>query len=644
MAQVMATGPLKERAARQMRHTAQMLDADHPETVAGDHLRDAARTIEHGQVDGAKRHLDAAMEVLTPRNLIRHGITDDEGHATAKHHMHQVHRHRLAVQDIEDTAGRNDRLRAMARAARGQPEAREPFPAQPPPQTVAAAGRPGKVTDLAAWENERRGRGGEWASGAIDSIMSHPQLTAMSPQDRSVVETHLKQARSASDHTTAEMHLTDARRRATKLGASDLAKAITAVHAYHRQAATAPAGIKPMMSQAAFNRFIAKQPKTADVKARVVPALKQQPFILATELAAWEHELRGKAGEWTGSKGSIFGKKVSKSEARGYAQLFGPLGKKQHAGGNTRHQAERAALAPSQRQVYDKLRARGRQHKFALQAAQAPVSDLAKSLTKAMAGMANDLPGIQLSARTAMLERTPAPRGRPGGPGLYDVSGMGHTAYLQQIVKALIEKRGMPPGKAYAVARGAIRKWERGGGHIHPEVQAAAGKAEAGELARQARAKASHGHANAWDVADALIELACEPPAVIELFNPNHAPTGRFTTAAGAGQGQGKAAGQGRSKAVQRAQLHKQIAGLRSRIAGLVAQLHSARRSKSSTPTKKGAGATSAKAAKAGKTASGKARSTRASYKTRSPSAIRAQIAILRAQLRADQAKLKALK
>jgi hypothetical protein len=101
---------------------------------------------------------------------------------------------------------------------------------------------------------------------------------------------------------------------------------------------------------------------------------------------------------------------------------------------------------------------------------------------------------IELSARTAMLERTPAPRGKPGGPGLYDVAGMGHTAYEQQIVKALIEKRGMDPHRAYAVARGAIRRWMRGGGHVHPEVRAAATAAEAGELAKQARAKATHGH------------------------------------------------------------------------------------------------------------------------------------------------------
>lgn len=117
----------------------------------------------------------------------------------------------------------------------------------------------------------------------------------------------------------------------------------------------------------------------------------------------------------------------------------------------------------------------------------------------------------ELSAETGRLAVTPAPRGRPGGPGLYDVKNLGHTPYLQQIVKALIEKRGLPPGRAYAIARGAIRKWSRGGGHVHPEVQAASAAAEAGENAKQALAKAAHGHAGDWDAVELAIRLATGP-------------------------------------------------------------------------------------------------------------------------------------
>ena len=115
---------------------------------------------------------------------------------------------------------------------------------------------------------------------------------------------------------------------------------------------------------------------------------------------------------------------------------------------------------------------------------------------------------VELSARTAQLEVTPAPRGKPGGPGLYDVKGLSHVPYFQQVVKALIEKRGMPPGKAYAIAYGALRKWRAGGGHTHPEVRAAATGALAGEKAKGAMAKAIHGHATTWDDIGGRIDLA----------------------------------------------------------------------------------------------------------------------------------------
>lgn len=153
-----------------------------------------------------------------------------------------------------------------------------------------------------------------------------------------------------------------------------------------------------------------------------------------------------------------FGKHLSKSEAEGFAQMFG---------GNKRKQ-----------KVYAELKKGGSQHGKAQKV-------LAKARSKQVQ-MATEL-----SAKTGVLSVTPAPRGKPGGPGLYGIKGEGHTPYLQQIVKALIEKRGMPESKAYAIARAAIRRWARGGGHVHPEVRAAAGKSEAGELEKQARAKAA---------------------------------------------------------------------------------------------------------------------------------------------------------
>ena len=114
---------------------------------------------------------------------------------------------------------------------------------------------------------------------------------------------------------------------------------------------------------------------------------------------------------------------------------------------------------------------------------------------------AND---YRFSAETGRLAVTPAPYGKPGGPGLYHVKGLKHSDYLEQIVHALMRK-GMDKGKATAIARGSIRRWMRGGGHVHPEVRAAAGVAEAEELKAQARA---HAHADTWDEVAAVVELA----------------------------------------------------------------------------------------------------------------------------------------
>ena len=116
---------------------------------------------------------------------------------------------------------------------------------------------------------------------------------------------------------------------------------------------------------------------------------------------------------------------------------------------------------------------------------------------------------IELSARTAQLEVTPAPYGKPGGPGLYDVKGLAHTPYFEQVVKAL-RKRGMDKGRASAVAYGALRRWRDKS--KHPEVRAAAAGALAGEKAVAATAKAIHGHAASWDeVAGVVVELAAAP-------------------------------------------------------------------------------------------------------------------------------------
>ena len=113
---------------------------------------------------------------------------------------------------------------------------------------------------------------------------------------------------------------------------------------------------------------------------------------------------------------------------------------------------------------------------------------------------------------------TPAPYGKPGGPGLYRVKGLKHSDYEEQIVKALMEKRGMDKGRATAIARSSIRKWMTKS--KHPEVRAAAAAAEAEELKAQARA---HAHAVTWGDHTSVIELVSRPDPIdpIDLVGPH---------------------------------------------------------------------------------------------------------------------------
>ena len=232
----------------------------------------------------------------------------------------------------------------------------------------------------------------------------------------------------------------------------------------------------------------------------------------------------------------------------------------------------------------------------------------------------DELSGVlDLSAETGRLAVTPAPYGKPGGPGLYGVKGNTHSPYFEQIVKGLMEKRGMSKGQASAIAWGALRKWSRGGGHVHPEVRATAAGALAGEKAAQARA---HAHANTWDELGGLIDLAAAPRrgwdgVALELAAalPVRVPAG---TAAGgqfgAAQGSTQPAPAG-GKAAQKAALLKAAAADKAKAKALIKAIIAAQAQIATLAGK--AKASTAKTAKAtaatGKTVSASANKTAAS-------------------------------
>jgi hypothetical protein len=413
---------LKAATARRIRRTAAEIDHTHPELEAAGHLRDAAKMLDYGSTDGAKRHLDAAMEMFTPRNLIRHGITDDDGHTTGKQAMHAAHRHRLAVQDVEDLTARNNRAAELAAIRRTALAASSPQSLSGPgPQTGAGPTEPASVMNAPA--NNGIGKPDGAARGpASPDRRGSKQISGSGVGTIAI--------RNPPDRTSGSRRVQGA------------------------------AGLSNVYDLA---------------------------WVANPSKAQWA-VIDAHSGHLPDKGGSDEEKADNHiADARKASQMG-------------MHQAAIGHLARASTLTSDSGK-------------QAHINQLNTAVAKVALGRGQGR-AIGLSAETGRLAVTPAPRGRPGGPGLYDVRGMGHTAYYQQIVKALIEKRGMPPGKAYAIARGALRKWAAGGGHVHPEVRAAAAAAEGGELARQARAKSSHshtshGHANdGWATLGRLIELA----------------------------------------------------------------------------------------------------------------------------------------
>ncbi|HYK70446.1 MAG TPA: hypothetical protein VEV45_21050 [Streptosporangiaceae bacterium] len=766
-----------------MRRTASLIDADHPETTAGSHVRDAAKVLMWGSTEGARRHLDAAMEVLTPRNLIRHGITDDEGHALAKHHMHLVHQHRLAVQDLEDLRARNDTFR--------QPPDNAPDNAGNTGQ-IAAAGEPGEVIDLVGkkgyvhgWKYVGVGQAPALRSVGVNVKTKGKHtgfyetdlpLPGMGPGHQtpgfvgtkgSVFGRHLslKEAMGASEAlgtpskkesvarageveavfrhqlTKGQRVIYDKLRKrgrspygayiiaaAVKKGtlaaglASELEDALRIlelvgphgyVHGWIKVGATGvfapgtlpgsfehiraiedfaeragissgdPAHASPTMRNALHNvasavggrdmhraRIHLDMARWANVHeaggkhTRELADLNRQLRRVPPGVTGWEGKIKNPLHESMQHPGSI------QSSIRPPAHPTAGAQRAQYIGYAGDHDAIELVgpkgfvhgwIRESGESVRALTKALIRRRRAKLRSAKGMSPDQLRKFNiigphpnaLAIKGLATEL-----SARTAMLERTPAPRGRPGGPGLYDVEGMGHTPYLQQVVKALIEKRGMPSGKAYAIARAAIRKWMVRS--KHPEVKGAATRAEAGEIERQARAKASHGHAiSPWEITEALVELAVElgsPPGGPQSKNWQNeqraaagSPAGGQFSKGGGQQQQKKRKQQAarqehRHDTRQRRALLTKIAGIRAQIAALQAQLPRHGKSRSSTPVKKGAAATSAKQAAAAKAGATKAGATaRKTAKRPSPATINAKIAALRATLRADLAELRTL-
>lgn len=168
-----------------------------------------------------------------------------------------------------------------------------------------------------------------------------------------------------------------------------------------------------------------------------------------------------------------------------------------------------------------------------------------KLARRRMARRIDDLLPLELSKETGRLSVSPAPIGKPGGPGLWKVKGMGFPPYFQNVRNALI-RNGHSVAEASQITWAAIRRWARkqktGGerGHVHPEVAAAARAALAGIAKDSARAhaasaarRAEHAYANVVD--QLVLREFARTGQVLELADPYHSSLGKFTSAGNQG-------------------------------------------------------------------------------------------------------------
>lgn len=178
------TAPAKQRASNHVRRLAKEVQRTFPDMSVHQHLTDAAREIDGGRMDNAKRHLDAAISGFAPLQLIRHGIHDDEGHRAAKDFMNQAHRGRLLVMDVQHMAGENDGLAERRRDTVAQAlQQRAMRNAQPAP-----AGRTGP--DVAAPDAPEKPGSRQFSSWG--TVLRAIELSATPPHETAAGRRALK--------------------------------------------------------------------------------------------------------------------------------------------------------------------------------------------------------------------------------------------------------------------------------------------------------------------------------------------------------------------------------------------------------------------------------------------------------------------
>lgn len=494
---------MKQRTASGLRVLAGKIDDELPGMVAPQHLRDAARALESGNHDGAKRHLQSAMHTMTPLSLMRHGVLDDDGHSKAKVNMDLINRHYLLVRDLEDGEAHNQGLRATP-ATFTQPgnlplgRSMDPLQIRGSAQT-GGPGQPKSVQGaMLAAPKQNTGTDKAVAGGPKAPSKSYTQLPGR-PMPQAVLSwDDVDDAILMACQTPITPSIFES---GTNAARQDPTNANTAM----RKPGT---GLRSTDAMEAILRTISRS-----------VSLATMTTTDAAETGRQQHGVNHRV---------VLGSPLNRSQRSGVVETKDQLPWPGSSG-------------------YPSVRLTG--------LSTVGTGGMSQGQSQRSVREAEVRTGVELSAQTARLAMTPNPYGKSGGPGLYGVKGNKHSDYFENIVNALMKKRGMDKGRASAIAWGALRRWSSGGGHVHPEVRAAAGGALAKEQVARDRA---HAHATSWDDVDRLIELVgtAAGAAQVPRVPPGSPSGGQFGAASGAPAAAGGAAG----KAAQKQQLLAQAA------------------------------------------------------------------------------------
>jgi hypothetical protein len=487
---VVSTVPPRRIVSARLRVLARKSEGDHPETHVHEHLRDAAAALDSGNTQAAMRHLGGAAHTLTPLSLMRHGISDDDGHALAKQNMGAIDRAILLIKQVQDTEAQNDAIQqakaqqALADAQKAADRKAVATGVLPGPNPLGAgpvAGQQGSVQDTSPSQ----------ATSGVDPSPSAPPAAAPAAKPAAPPAG----SRPAAAPAQASKPVVSGKpptRPAAKASASRAAPAVTRAVGMAQQRRAIELGFH-------FNPNIPENPLTGAAGHRSGSFSQRRAAIELVGpkgyIHGWIFEGRPGSNEHVNALSDLGGKMAARSPVAALSMRHAAdrvaLGQYKLAAGHIRNaQFFARRQAP---EFNDDLSAAAGSLAGLHENPLATTSPATRTVTgRPRAALLNPAPSdLGFSAETAGLTVTPAPYGKPGGPGLYGVAGQKHSDYFEHIVQAM-KRRGKTDGEASAMAYGILRRWSRGGGKVHPEVQAAATAALAQEAAKHGGGGSSH--------------------------------------------------------------------------------------------------------------------------------------------------------